>query len=126
MNGDLRASGLIVTIPVADLGRALAFYRDVLGFDHLRTSEAGALLRAGDGRLLLYPSSAAAPSHTLAGFEVERLEPVIEVLTARGVAFDDYDFPGLERSTTSPGSAPSGPPGSATPRATFCRSASRG
>jgi catechol 2,3-dioxygenase-like lactoylglutathione lyase family enzyme len=95
VNADLRASGLIVTIPVADLDRALAFYRDVLGFDHLRTSEAGALLRAGDGRVLLYHSSAPAPAHTLAGFEVERLEPVIETLTARGVAFEDYDVPGL-------------------------------
>jgi catechol 2,3-dioxygenase-like lactoylglutathione lyase family enzyme len=95
MTNNLRSGGLIVTIPVADLTRALAFYRDVLGFEHLRTSDAGSLLRAGDGRVLLYQSSATAPSHTLAGFEVEQLEPVIESLTARGVAFDDYDVPGL-------------------------------
>ena len=95
MTNNLRSAGLIVTIPVTDLTRALAFYRDVLGFEHLRTSDAGSLLRAGDGRVLLYQSSATAPSHTLAGFEVEQLEPVIESLTARGVAFDDYDVPGL-------------------------------
>ena len=95
MSADLRSAGLIVTIPVADLERALAFYRDVLGFEHLRTSDAGALLRAGLGHVLLYRSSAPAPSHTLAGFEVERLEPIIESLMARGVIFDDYDSPGL-------------------------------
>lgn len=92
----LRTAALIVTIPVADLDRALEFYTAVLGFEHLRTSEAGALLRAGDGRLLVYHSTAPAPSHTLAGFEVDRLEPVIETLKARGVVFADYDFPTLK------------------------------
>lgn len=93
---DLRSAGMIVTIPVADLDRARAFYEGVLGFEHLDTSEAGVLCRAGDGRVLLYHSTAPAPGHTLAGFEVDRLEPVIETLTARGVAFEDYDFPGLK------------------------------
>jgi catechol 2,3-dioxygenase-like lactoylglutathione lyase family enzyme len=95
MTAVLRTARLIATIPVANLDRALAFYTDVLGFEHLSTSDAGALLRAGDGRLLLYHSSAVAPTHTLAGFEVERLEPIIESLKARGVVFEDYDFPNL-------------------------------
>jgi catechol 2,3-dioxygenase-like lactoylglutathione lyase family enzyme len=86
---------LITTIPVADLDRAVSFYTDVLGLEHLQTSEAGALLRARDGPVLLYSSSAAPPAHTLAGFEVDRLEPVIETLAARGVTFEDYDFPEL-------------------------------
>lgn len=84
-----------MTIPVADLDRASAFYQDILGFDHVATSEAGALYRAGDGRVLLYQSTAPAPGHTLAGFEVDRLEPIIDALTQGGVAFEDYDFPGL-------------------------------
>jgi hypothetical protein len=46
--------------------------------------------------VLLYRSSASAPSHTLGGFEVERLEPVIESLMTRGVMFDEYDIPGLK------------------------------
>ena len=95
MTEDLRAAGLIVTIPVADLDRARAFYEGVLGFHHLATSEAGVMCRAGDGRVLLYQSSAAPPGHTLAGFEVDRLERIIETLQARGVAFEEYDFPGL-------------------------------
>lgn len=92
----LRTAGLIATIPVIDLDRALEFYSAVLGFEHLQTSEAGALMRARDGRLLLYHSTAPAPSHTLAGFEVDRLEPVIETLSSRGVVFADYDFPTLK------------------------------
>ena len=96
MTEDLRSAGVIVTIPAADLERARAFYEAILGFNHIETSEAGVLCQAGDGRVLLYRSTAPAPGHTLAGFEVDRLEPVIETLTARGVVFEDYDFPGLK------------------------------
>lgn len=92
---DLRRAGLIATIPVADLERARAFYEDQLGFEHVATSEAGVLLRAGEGRILLYHSAAPAPTHTLAGFEVDDLEPIMASLKARGVRFEDYDFPGL-------------------------------
>jgi catechol 2,3-dioxygenase-like lactoylglutathione lyase family enzyme len=95
MTSDLRSAGVIVTIPVADLNRARAFYVNVLGFEHLESSEAGVLCRAGDGRVLLYQSAAPAPGHTLAGFEVDRLEPIIDSLIQRSVAFEDYDFPGL-------------------------------
>jgi catechol 2,3-dioxygenase-like lactoylglutathione lyase family enzyme len=95
MTADLRSAGLIVTIPVADLDRAREFYEGILGFEHVETSEAGVLCRAGDGRVLLYHSTAPAPGHTLAGFEVDRLEPIIDALTQGGVAFEDYDFPGL-------------------------------
>jgi catechol 2,3-dioxygenase-like lactoylglutathione lyase family enzyme len=87
---------LIVTIPAANLQRARAFYEGVLGLEYLATSEARVLCRAGDGRVLLYHSAGQAPGQTLAGFEVDRLEPVIETLTARGVTFEEYDFPGLK------------------------------
>ncbi len=96
MNADLRSAGLILTVPVADLDRASAFYQGILGFEHVATSDAGVLHRAGDARVLLYHSTAPAPGHTLAGFEVDRLEPIIDALTQRGVSFEDYDFPGLQ------------------------------
>lgn len=92
---DLRHAALITTIPVRDLERAQAFYEGILGFRHTATSEAGVLLIAGDGRILLYRSASEAPAHTLAGFEVDRLEPVIQSLEALGVIFEDYDLPGL-------------------------------
>ncbi len=92
---NLGAALLIATIPVSDLGRARAFYEQVLGFPHVATSDAGVLLAAGGGRVLLYRSAAPPPSHTLAGFEVESLEPVIATLTRLGVRFEEYDLPGL-------------------------------
>jgi catechol 2,3-dioxygenase-like lactoylglutathione lyase family enzyme len=95
MDTDLRSAGLIVTIPAADLDRARSFYEAVLGFGHLATSEAGVLLQIGSGRVLLYHSQAPSPSHTVAGFEVDRLEPVIATLQAAGVSLEEYDLPGL-------------------------------
>jgi catechol 2,3-dioxygenase-like lactoylglutathione lyase family enzyme len=92
----LRRSALIATIPVRDLERARRFYVDVLRLDFERESDAGVLLRAGDARVLLYRSASPAPQHTLVGFEVERLEPVMAELAANGVQFEDYDFPGLQ------------------------------
>jgi catechol 2,3-dioxygenase-like lactoylglutathione lyase family enzyme len=86
---------MIATIPVADLVRARAFYVEVLGFAYLATSAAGVMCGAGDGRILLYPSAAEPPTHTLVGFEVEQLEPVIETLTRLGVQFENYDVPTL-------------------------------
>ena len=95
MAADLRSAALIVTIPAVDLERARSFYEGILGFEHVATSEAGVLLSAGSGSVLLYHSLAAAPGHTVAGFEVDRLEPVIETLAARGATFESYDLPTL-------------------------------
>lgn len=95
MGADLRSAGLIATIPAGDLDRARSFYEDVLGFGHVATSEAGVLLQAGSGRVLLYHSLAATPGHTVAGFEVGHLEPVIATLVAAGVTFEEYDLPQL-------------------------------
>jgi len=91
----LGSSALIATIPVRDRARAQAFYVEVLGLSLEATSAAGVLLRVDDGRILLYESAAPAPQHTLAGFEVPELEPIMDQLRGRGVSFEDYDFPGL-------------------------------
>lgn len=92
---DLGDARLIATIPVSDLERARSFYEGILGFRHAATSEAGVLLSAGVGRLLLYASSGVPPQHTLAGFEVDLLDPVMGSLRNGGVRFEDYDLPGL-------------------------------
>jgi catechol 2,3-dioxygenase-like lactoylglutathione lyase family enzyme len=87
----------ICPIPVVDLERARAFYGGPLGLTLVAESEAGILLAlGGGGRILLYRSPGGSqPTHTVAGWEVERLEPVIERLEGAGVVFEDYDFPGL-------------------------------
>jgi catechol 2,3-dioxygenase-like lactoylglutathione lyase family enzyme len=91
----LRNGRLLATIPVRDRARAQAFYTDVLGLELEGASAAGVLLRAGAERILLFESGAPAPAHTLAGFEVDQLEAVMTGLGARGVVFEDYDYPTL-------------------------------
>ena len=92
----LGEADFICPVPVRDLERARAFYRDSLGLPEEDESEAGILVRLGGARILLYSSPGGAqPTHTIASWEVPSLEPVIEALESRGVAFEDYDLPGL-------------------------------
>ena len=64
---------------------------------YLAASAAGILVDLGGGsRILLYQSPGGdQPTHTVAGWEVPELEPIIERLQAAGVVFEDYDLPGL-------------------------------
>ncbi len=87
----------ICPIPVADLDRARTFYVETLGLTVVDRSEAGILVAvSGGARLLLYQSPGSSPpTHTIAGWEVPALEPVIQQLEERGVRFEDYELPGL-------------------------------
>jgi catechol 2,3-dioxygenase-like lactoylglutathione lyase family enzyme len=92
----LDAASFICPIPVKDPGRARNFYTDALGLAVVDESAAGTLLAVGGARILLFQSASdTPPGHTLAGWEVPALEPVIAALESRGVAFEDYDLPGL-------------------------------
>ena len=94
---------VVPTIPVVDMERAKAFYRDTLGLKPVRLPDAkrdavGALFEAGDGTLLVLhqqptPANAA---HALAGFWVEDLEAAVKELAGRGVKFEQYDLPGTK------------------------------
>ena len=93
----LDQAAFICPIPVSDRERARTFYTDTLGLEALDASEAGVLIGVGgEARILLYESPGGErPRHTVAGFEVPSLEPVIAGLETRGVTFEDYDLPGL-------------------------------
>lgn len=92
----LDQASFICPVPVIDSSRARAFYTKVLGLAIVDESEAGVLVATGGARILLYTSPGGTPpGHTLAGWEVPLLEPVIADLEARGVVFEDYDLPGL-------------------------------
>ena len=80
---------------VDDLGRARAFYEDVLG---LRV-EAGAggllTLHLGGGTsVLVYPKPGHVPAtFTVLNFPVPDIEAAVDELTARGVEFLHYEHP---------------------------------
>ncbi len=89
-------------IPVSDLDASIAFYQDKLGLKLRERRDdipenAEAHFELGDARLLLYKSVGAGQSrHTLAGFEVDDIDETVAALRDNGVAFEEYDMPGLK------------------------------
>jgi predicted enzyme related to lactoylglutathione lyase len=85
-------------LPVVDAERARDFYGRVLGLTDLGPSGDGKYLFETPGGLLaLLPKPEPTKAeHTAISFEVPSAAAAVETLTARGVTFEDYDFPGLK------------------------------
>jgi catechol 2,3-dioxygenase-like lactoylglutathione lyase family enzyme len=85
------------TLPAADLDRARDWYAEKLGLTPVRQEDVGLWYEFAGRTLLVYPSgSAGTAQSTAAEWIVESIESVMEELRDRGVAFEEYDFPGLK------------------------------
>jgi catechol 2,3-dioxygenase-like lactoylglutathione lyase family enzyme len=86
------------TLPVSDLARARQFYADKLGLTPESETPGGLLYRSGAAtRFLLFPSSGAASgTHTQMGWTVPDIESEVAALKARGLVFEEYDYPSLK------------------------------
>jgi catechol 2,3-dioxygenase-like lactoylglutathione lyase family enzyme len=81
---------------VQDLQRARSFYAEKLGLQPSEERPGGLLYRCREGEFALFESAGAASgNHTQMAWEVEDIEATVERLRARGVVFEEYDFPGL-------------------------------
>ena len=85
-------------LPVKDMARARRFYEDGLGLEPLGLRPDGKFnYRVGGTTLALFPRpDGTKAEHTALSFKVERIEPAVAFLKARGVTFADYDMPGLK------------------------------
>jgi len=98
----LQNAEIAAIIPVRDLSAATRFYEETLGLELVERRDdlpenPEAQFTAGKGALFVYQSAAAGRSeHTLVGFRVDELEPVVAALRERGVVFEDYDLPGIK------------------------------
>ncbi len=92
----LAASPVIPTIPCTDLGRSRRFYEGKLGLKLIRETEGELALAAGDTVLYLYVRPPAPSDHTLASFIVDDVAATVAELRKEGVAFLNYDLPGLK------------------------------
>jgi catechol 2,3-dioxygenase-like lactoylglutathione lyase family enzyme len=101
------------TIPASDIERAKRFYGETLGFPIRLEGPGGVMFEGAEGtRFVVYPSpNAGASPNTLMGFDVDDIESEVRELTARGVVFEQYDFPGMK--TDELGIATAGPTRSA-------------
>ena len=81
-------------LPVRDVERSHKFYATKLGLDPTTQTSEGLLFE--DGRIELQRRDDPRPAeHTALSFEVEDVADEVRELESRGVAFDDYDLPGL-------------------------------
>jgi methylmalonyl-CoA/ethylmalonyl-CoA epimerase len=87
MSFGLSAIGQIA-ITVADVGRAVAFYRDTLGMKLLFQTPAMGFFDCGGVRLMLSPSETGERSSSIVYYKVAEIQPAFQTLTGRGVVFE--------------------------------------
>jgi len=96
----INAKSVAATIPVADLDRAVGWYKDKLGLQPtMKHPDMGATYKLADGTgFMLYPTptNAGKAPNTLMGFEVEDVIAEVAKLRKAGVVFENYDMPGLK------------------------------
>lgn len=92
-------SNIMAVLPAKDISRAKAFYRDKMGIEPSDSMEEGTVMYScGQGtRFLLYQTdNAGTAKNTQLAWDTDNLQREMEELRARGVVFEDYDFPGLK------------------------------
>jgi catechol 2,3-dioxygenase-like lactoylglutathione lyase family enzyme len=97
MLGDKEA---VATLAVKDLGAARKFYEGVLGLKVTNAQGGEAMtFKSGSAQLIVYRSQFAGTNQaTAANFLVgEDIDKIVRGLADRGVVFEHYDLPGLDR-----------------------------
>jgi len=94
----LSDSSVTTMLPVKDMARARAFYEGSLGLEPGGFKPDGKFVyRVGGSTLALFPKPEGTKAdHTAISFRVDDIAASIESLKRKGVAFEDYDFPGLK------------------------------
>jgi catechol 2,3-dioxygenase-like lactoylglutathione lyase family enzyme len=86
-------------LAVKDLDRARRFYEEQLGLEAKEAMDGEVLeVRSGDSVLNVYRSEFAGTNKATAlTFDVDDIEEEIRELKDKGIFFEQYDMPGLER-----------------------------
>jgi predicted enzyme related to lactoylglutathione lyase len=93
----LSDSRVHANIPAADIERARRFYTDTLGLA-VADERDGLLVFTTDGgtTFMVYQTEYAGQAgHTIAQWHVDDIEAEVKDLTTKGVAFEEYDMPGV-------------------------------
>ena len=94
----LSDASVTTMLPVKDMDRARAFYEGSLGLQPGGFKPDGKFVyRVGGSTLALFPKPEGTKAdHTAISFRVDDIATSIASLKRKGVAFEDYDFPGLK------------------------------
>ncbi|MDN3922436.1 VOC family protein [Roseateles violae] len=97
-NAGFPSSHATCMLPVKDLDRARRFYGEALGLEAIGSKPDGKFVyRCGGTEIALIPKPEGTQArHTALSFRVDDIAAAIEGLQQRGVAFADYDLPGLK------------------------------
>jgi catechol 2,3-dioxygenase-like lactoylglutathione lyase family enzyme len=93
----LRNASIVPYIPVADINRARKFYEGKLGLKPKEEYAGGVIYECGNGSwVFMYPSGGAGTSKASTAFwAVDDVVAEVAELKAKGVVFEEYDFPGI-------------------------------
>jgi catechol 2,3-dioxygenase-like lactoylglutathione lyase family enzyme len=85
-------------LPAKDLARARTFYSEKLGLEPAEENAGGLMYRMQDGSsFLLYETdNAGSAKNTSMCWTARDFDSEMAELRARGITFEDYDFPGLK------------------------------
>lgn len=94
----MEASQVTVLLPVKDLARARHFYEQQLMLEAVGLKPDGKFVyRCGGAEIALFPKPEGTKAeHTALSFRVDDIAAAVRDLESRGVAFADYDLPGLK------------------------------
>jgi catechol 2,3-dioxygenase-like lactoylglutathione lyase family enzyme len=95
----LKDLSVAAVLPASDINRAREFYRDKLGLEPDNPdADDNLMYKCGNGTafLLYQTANAGSAKNTQIGWATDDLEAEMDELRSRGVAFEDYDFPGLK------------------------------
>jgi predicted enzyme related to lactoylglutathione lyase len=105
----LKNARIVPYIPVADVARARRFYEEKVGLTPKEEYAGGVIYECGGGSwVFMYPSAGAGTSKASTLFwAVDDVAAEVAELKAKGVVFEEYDFPGIkmENSIASGGGA---------------------
>ena len=95
----LKDKDAAVTIPVKDIEVARQFYDETVGLERAGSSQPGTLTyRSGSSTVMVYESEYAGTNKaTVATWEVGDVEREVSLLKQRGVEFEHYDMPDMQR-----------------------------
>jgi catechol-2,3-dioxygenase len=84
-------------IPATDVKRAREFYEGIIGLKPKEEYGGGVVYICGGVEVFLYPTRNAGTSKASQAFwHVADVEAEVKELKARGVKFEEYDFPGFK------------------------------
>jgi len=94
----LKDAAIVPYIPVGDMGRARKFYEEKVGLKPKEAYAGGVIYECANGSwVFMYPSPGAGTSKASTLFwSVNDVVAEVAELKARGVVFEEYNYPGLK------------------------------